>query len=292
VSQFQALQNPVVSTGGPSASGTGPCAHQFKGYVPNSGTYWFDLLDTTNANGQYDSDFAKAFHRYYTLCHVTTPGRYFIQVRASVPFSAAQQNNPTYLSKSETPPEDTSIGGQNRYSVRVANTGTNTVTPGSAAYAVTRLPVYTNTTGSFTPSFYLARMLPGGGTAGRILVLEFYDIGDVSGGTTTLTVQPPAGSSATCSQWTFNGNNANPPPSGSTISGCSMSGITPNNYPNGNNGVLVDVRIQVPGSYTCNVSDPNACWFKIQMSYTNGTQANDTTTWGASIGGDPVRLVK
>ena len=36
------------------------------------------------------------------------------------------------------------------------------------------------------------------------------------------------------------------------------------------------------------------CWFKIQMSYTGGaaSQANDTTTWDASIAGDPVRLVR
>ena len=71
-----------------------------------------------------------------------------------------------------------------------------------------------------------------------------------------------------------------------------MSGITSNTYPSGFQGVLVRVDIKVPGTYTCDVANPMGCWFRIQMSYTAGTQANDTTTWDATIGGDPVRLVK
>ena len=57
--------------------------------------------------------------------------------------------------------------------------------------------------------------------------------------------------------------------------------------------MLVDVKVNVPGNYTCGnspftgVNDPNACWFKIKMTYSTGAQANDTTTWSASIGGDP-----
>ncbi len=196
-------------------------------------------------------DFAKSFHRWYTLCHVTAPGRYFIQVRSNVPLSLAQRNNPSYLTR-QSPLPDTSIGGQNRYSVRVVNANSNTVTPNAQTYANTRLPIYTNTTSSSTPNFFLARLVPGGGSTGRILQLEFYDIGDV-GGTTTLTVKPPVeatGSPITCSQWIFN---AAPPtaPGGSTFSGCVLSGITSNNYPSGFNGVLVDVKVNVPGNYVC-----------------------------------------
>jgi hypothetical protein len=278
-SQFQATDpgNAVV------------CSKQFKGYVPDSDTYWFDLLDKSNAAGKYDDDFSKSFHRWYTLCHITAPGRYFIQVRSSVPFGS------TPLTKNEFPPENNSIGGQNRYSVRVVRTGTNTVVSGASTYAQQRLPIYTNTTSSSTPNFFLARLLPGGGTTGRILQLEFYDIGDVGNGTTTLIVRPPTdatGGAITCSQWTFNGATGNAAPTGSTFSGCTLSGITSANYPGGFNGVLVDVKVNVPGDYNCNVSDPNGCWFKVQMTYTSGAQANDTTTWSAQIGGDPVRLVK
>jgi hypothetical protein len=164
----------------------------------------------------------------------------------------------------------------------------------SSAYSVTRLPVYTNTVAGQTPTFYLARLLPGGGTTGRILNLEFYDIGDV-GGVTTLTILPPPdakGGAPVCSQWIFNGDVANAAPAGSSFGGCTLTGITPQSYPNGYDGVLVNVKVKVPGTYTCDVSSDNGCWFKILMAYSSGAQANDTTTWGASIGGDPVRLVK
>ncbi|MEY2420777.1 MAG: hypothetical protein QOI95_844 [Acidimicrobiaceae bacterium] len=295
-SQFQALQNPVVSTGNVNYT-NGPCAHQFKGYTPppSSPNYWFNLLDPTPGNVSYDSDFALSFHRWYTLCHVTVPGRYFVQVRSNVPegITVPQRNSVSALESTPSPPSST-IGGQNRYSVRVANTGTNVVTAGAATYANTRLPIYTNTTSSSTPNFFLARLLPGGGTTGRTLQLEFYDIGDV-GGTTQLEVKAPVdstGGAISCSQWTFNGSSANAAPSGSSFSGCVLSGITSANYPSGFNGILVNVKVNVPGTYGCNVGDPNGCWFKIQMTYSSGAQANDTTTWSASIGGDPVRLVK
>ncbi|MEY2451031.1 MAG: hypothetical protein QOD92_605 [Acidimicrobiaceae bacterium] len=298
-SLFQPLDpgNVVVSNGNVN-NGGGACAHQFLGYNPNSSSYWFNLLDPSNAAAQNDPDFALSFHRWYSLCHVDTAGRYFVQVRSNVPqqSTSATRNSASVLESAQTPPSNTSIGGQNRYSVRVVNTGTNNVTAGSATYAQTRLPIYTNTTSSSTPNFFLARLVPGGvgSSTGRTLNLEFYDIGDV-GGTTTLTVKPPTdatGSTISCSQWTFNGSSANAAPSGSSFSGCVLSGITSANYPGGFNGVLVNVKVNVPGDYNCTVADPNGCWFKIQMTYSSGAQANDTTTWSASIGGDPVRLIK
>ena len=62
----------------------------------------------------------------------------------------------------------------------------------------------------------------------------------------------------------------------------------------GNVGITNTTDISVSGNYNCNSASPSGCWFKIQMTYTGGaaTQANDTTTWDASIAGDPVRLVK
>jgi hypothetical protein len=299
VSQFQALANPVITNGGPG----GPCAHQFQGYNPpaSSPNYWAGLL--TPGSPSYDSDFAASFHRWYTVCRISNaaPGKYFIQVRSSVPFSAAQRNSIPYLTKAELPPEDINIGGQNRYSVRVVNHGTTTVTPNVQTYAETNLPVYTNTTGVSTPNFYLARLLPGGGTVGRTLRLTFYDIGDVGGGTTSVTVKPPAdivGPSPTCSWSALGPAGQTAMPSGGTIGGsgnCTVSGITSNSYSSGGfNGVMIFADIQVGPTYNCTSGSATGCWFKIQMSYTGGgaTQANDTTTWSADIKGDPVRLIK
>jgi hypothetical protein len=171
------------------------------------------------------------------------------------------------------------------------NGGTNTVVAGANTYADSHLPIYTNTVGGQSPNFWLARMLPGGGPSGRVLHLEFFDIGDVGGGTTTIDVTPPndPGFSVftpSCA-WTVNGG---APPG--TVNGCTISGITSQAYPNGYQGALVRADIKVPGSYTCDVVNPMGCWFRINMRYTSGTQADDTTTWDATIGGDPVRLVK
>ncbi|MEY2460918.1 MAG: hypothetical protein QOG30_2748 [Acidimicrobiaceae bacterium] len=297
-STIQGLQN-VPAGPGSSMGGVGPsgaiCAHQFDAFVPDSDHYWFDKLNSTAGNASYDADFAKSFHRWYTMCHVTTAGRYFIQVRSNVPYNFAQRETQSHL---ETPGHsNTSLSGQNRYSLRVVTPNTTAYSPNSSVYSVARLPVYTNTPAGFNPTFYLARLIPGGGSTGRILNLEFYDIGDVSG-TTSLTIKPPAdaspANSISCSQWVFNGNNANAPPSGTTFSadGCTLFGITGSDYPSGYNGVLVDVKVKVGPTYTCSVNVDTGCWFKIFMSYSSGAQANDTTTWAASIGGDPVRLVK
>ena len=302
-SMFQGLQNKVVSTGGPAVGGATACAHQFKGYDPNDpsvnnpGTYWFDLL---NPGPSQDPDFAASFHRWYTMCHITTPGRYFIQVRSNVPYSVADRNTVSVL-EAPHPNPDTSLAGQNRYSIRVVDSGPQTVTANAQAFALSRLPVYTNTKAGQNPTFYLARLVPGGGTTGRTLHLTFYDIGDVSG-ITQLDIIPPNDSpqkaNITCGNWVYNGDPANPTPSGVTPTGCRLSGITSANYPGGNNGALVDVNVKTPPDYTCGsglpvgVNDPNACWFTIKMTYASGSQANDTTTWAATIGGDPVRLVK
>lgn len=290
------ISHSVIQKGGPGPSGQ--CTKQFKGYNEN----FSDLLDPSPANpsGKYDADFAAAFHRWYTLCTVTglKEGKYFIQVRSAVPLQA----NPTdaNLTKPEVPtPEDPSIAGQNRYAIRVVNSGTSVLRTGVQVYASTHFPVYSNAgVNGVTPNFYLARLLPGGGPTGRVLQLRFFDIGDVgcvsgapSGcGVTTVSVTAPAemtlasGDSIRCS-WSSNGGGPLP---GGSVSGCRLSSITNAAF----NGRMVEVNIAVPGSYNCNYVDPAGCWFRLQMSYTPGTQANDTTTWDATVGGDPVRLIK
>jgi hypothetical protein len=285
---FQPLTNDVLPANGIPASGpgsSGSCTKQFKGY--NS-----DFYTLLSPGG--DSDFKAAFHRWYTLCHISgaTPGKYFVQVRSAVPFQATQSI--TNLTKSEDPPESPSLAGQNRYSLRVVNHNTTIYTPGVNIFAETHLPIYSNVLNNAnqTPQFYLARLLPGGGASGRILQLKFYDIGDVNGGTTTITVTPPSemgGTPPTCA-WTANGGGNFP--SDGNRSGCQVTGITQNDYPSGYNGTLIEANIKVYGDYTCATGSTLGCWFRIQMSYTNGAQANDTTTWDANIGGDPVRLIK
>ncbi|MEY2403279.1 MAG: hypothetical protein QOD38_830 [Acidimicrobiaceae bacterium] len=294
--QFQPLTNDVLPAGGIAGSGpgaSGSCTKQFKGY--NSDFY--TLLNPDPANPSFDPDFYASFHRWYTLCTITgaPPGRYFVQVRSNVPLQGTPSI--TNLTQPEDPPQDSDLAGQNRYSIRAVTSGTNSYATGVTVYAQEHLPIYSNVlnNASQTPQFYLARLVPGGGASGRILQLTFYDIGDVGGGTTTITVSPPndmSGSPPTCT-WTAN-NGAAMPTSGSIggPGGCTVSGITSTAYPTGFNGTLIRADIKVFGDYNCTTADPFGCWFRIQMSYTSGAQANDTTTWDANIGGDPVRLVK
>jgi hypothetical protein len=285
---FQPLTNDVLPAG--TFGGTGPgdggsCTKQFQGY---NNVDFYTLLQGGNPAAD---DFKASFHRWYTLCHISgaKPGKYFIQVRSSLPL----QSPPT-ISNLESNASDANAAGQNRYSIRAVNHNTTNYTPSVNVFAETHLPIYSNVlnNASQTPQFYLARLLPGGGASGRILQLTFYDIGDVGGGTTTITISPPADMSGTTPQCVWTANSGKAMPTSGSVNGCSVSGITSSTYPTGFNGTLVQANIKVFGDYNCATGNTLGCWFRIQMSYTAGTQANDTTTWDANIGGDPVRLVK
>jgi hypothetical protein len=148
-------------------------------------------------------------------------------------------------------------------------------------FANGKLPIYVNAGSSSTPSFYLARILPT--AAGRNLHLEFFDIGDVGSGTVDLTVLPPAEYAASFSGCTFKRDNAAAISSGI----CKFTGLS-----SAYNGRLVTIDIPVPSGYTCTVASSTGCWVKIQMAFSASATPSDTTTWSASIDGDPVRLVQ
>ena len=73
---------------------------------------------------------------------------------------------------------------------------------------------------------------------------------------------------------------------GVTVSNCTVSGVTSANY----NGHIIQVTMSMPATYTCASTDPNGCWFKININYHGSPQ--DTTTWSANVIGDPVHLIK
>jgi hypothetical protein len=52
------------------------------------------------------------------------------------------------------------------------------------------------------------------------------------------------------------------------------------------------VRIPIPGNYNCDVADPEGCWTKVRVEAVGATSAADTTTWSASMTGDPIRLIR
>ena len=152
---------------------------------------------------------------------------------------------------------------------------------GVKLFASGKLPIYVNAGTNTTPTFYLARITPG--AASRTLRLEFYDIGDVGGsGSVNLQIVPPSDSGlGNFSNCVFQRDGS----SATTSSTCTFNGMTSANY----NGRMVSVSIPIPANYTCDID--TGCWLRVRLSFNNATPT-DTTTWSASIDGDPVRLIE
>jgi Flp pilus assembly protein TadG len=176
--------------------------------------------------------------------------------------------------------------GANRYSLQ-ATTASGTQ---PLLYADGYMTLYANAPAA-NATFHLARVFPG--ASGRRLLLKFYDMGDAAAAG-TITVLPPAeyGGSFSGCQYTPPPGFSTPDSEGlwgslqSTGSGCSVSGISSANW----NGQWSSWRIPIPDDYTCNFNDPTGCWVRINFQFPSGTQ--DTTSWEASLEGNPVHLVE
>src|SRR5262249_37744280 len=123
-------------------------------------------------------------------------------------------------------------------------------------------------------------------------VVNFFDTGDADK-PGTLSVLPPPDSNQT----TFAGCQYTPPPGNSTgppwgtysntQPNCSQAGISSsNNY----QGQSESRKVPIPGNYTCNVSSSSGCWVRLELAFPSGVA--DTTTWTATLAGNPVRLVQ
>ncbi|MGQ0824767.1 MAG: TadE/TadG family type IV pilus assembly protein [Actinomycetota bacterium] len=169
--------------------------------------------------------------------------------------------------------------------------------------AVDRMGVFTNDDDA-VGTFYLARVIPSSVT--RTLRVQLFDVGDCSGcggleSTITVKTDPSttiAGMSCEIttdtaitagpqdSPWKVNAPAWGPlgPPGG-----CSSLVSRPSH-----NGQWITFDVTIPGGalHTCDVALPKSCWLQIEMS-TPGfpAKATDTSTWTASFGGLPVRII-
>ena len=278
---FSSLDNPVLCT---------------KRFVDRNGDV--NGLDTMLRDSTVLSPeglrFRDFFRQWADLCTVSNPqvGQYLIQVRSNASVSDPLAYDPSVAT-----------GGHNRLSLRAgfgnapAPASVNSANVGF--FANGRLPIYVNQNdGSTTTNFYLARITPL--NANRTLELNFFDIGDVSNGTVTLSIVPPA--EATIDP---NPNDATPgtpltsfagcqfTPRGSpteNLTSCSRSGMSSGT---GFQGRIVRVLVPIPAGYTCNAASFSAgCWIRVRLSFTGGALPSDTTTWSANMLGDPVRLIE
>lgn len=249
-----------------------------------------------SGNSAYNAELARVFHQWFSICSFKPDraGDYFLQVRSNVAlpsqafaYSAnnAQQNfiyknNPAAILAT---PTLTTGAGANAFSLRAVTSSDSTRTKVSVS-SWERMPLLQIAPG--TASFNLVRALPN--AKGQYVAFEFFDAAD--GSTGTVKVLPPGDATGDIASSSGvpgcrAGLNDAAPATYATLSGCSYAvdgRVT--------DGQVVHMVIPIPNNYSCDNSDLRGCWFRVEMNY--GGSVTDLTTWSATIGGDPVRLIR
>lgn len=278
--------NPIASCDGSQVAvgGSTTPASRFRPYgeSPNTSETPANLPTQLATSGSYAS---RVYHRYVRVCAVRL---------SSIGITSAGEYD---LSFNTDVVQNTSRTGHNRYAIRagLADSATATSANGSqvSVFANGPMPLYQNVAGS-TAAFYLARVLPG--SANRILNVEFFDVGD-GGGTGSITIVPPADSNV--------GANFSSPVCTATSSAtsqptvntgtCTLTGVSSGST---YQAQRVQMRVPIPNNYTCGHLDgagnrvigATECWVRVRFNWSQDIA--DTTTWRATILGDPVRLTE
>ncbi len=208
--------------------------------------------------------FAESWRRWYTMCEIPTgsvvAGEYLVQM----------------VTGGDT--------GHNRLSLRAGRVTSGAFSgTGVTVEARGRLPISALGTDSNT-TFSIARVLPGG--QNRELEIELYDMGDAENAG-TLRVLPPTDSTMTgfgdCSFERSDGAVL----AGASPSTCTLTGVSRSA---GFNGRAIIAKVPIPDSYDCDEGSATGCWVRVQAVFSGGV--TDTTTWSATMNGDPVRLIE
>jgi Flp pilus assembly protein TadG len=234
----------------------GTCTQTFAGYNGDLSL----ALDKTNAAYTSRPDVAANFRQWKTLCTIAPakPGTYLVQVNTNGEGSDA-------------------ASGHNRFSLR-AYGGSSAENDSLAVAGYDKMAMYGNTPNG-TTKFFLARVPSG--AKGQTFNVNLFDIGDGAVSGSTVTVLPPTETvPATFSNCTGVGvqNGA--------LSNCQI------NVDSSYNGKWQTISVPIPSTYSCTDASTTGCWLRLQFFYGTGSTPNDTTSWTASIVGDPVRLVQ
>ena len=161
--------------------------------------------------------------------------------------------------------------GRNKYSVRVGTSG-----PKPYIYGLGDIGIYANPEEGGSTEFYLAEVEEK--HAGKNLIIELWDPGDITGGNNSdhVIVYDGFGSVPECTWSATNGDSGALGPCIVTTGGKVF------------NGHLVTMVVPIPQDYTCS---GDTCWFKIKYNYPAGS-VHDSTTWAAYIEGNPIKLVQ
>jgi hypothetical protein len=167
--------------------------------------------------------------------------------------------------------------GQNNYALRAFSSTDATAKDAISVSAYNNMTIYANLPAAAT-NFHLARVPTS--AAGQVLNVGLYDVGDAATSGTVKVVAPPD-SGATFSNCTGIG------PVAGALPACQ---ITTNSTTF--QGKWETIGVPIPTTYACDDADNNACWVLLTFNYSAGGNVYDTTSWTASIEGDPVRLVE
>jgi hypothetical protein len=230
------------------------CTQTFAGYSGDLSV----ALDKTQAG--FQPDVAASFRRWRPLCTISNavPGTYMIQVKTNGVGNDA-------------------ASGHNRFSLRAF--GASSADDDAISVAgYNKMAMYANTP-SGTSRFFLARVPSG--AHGQLFNVRLYDIGDGAVSGSTVTVLPPAETPGTFANCKGAGTVTS-----AALSNCRIS--VSSSY----NAKWQTISVPIPVGYTCNDASPAGCWVRLEFYYGAGSSPADTTSWTASIEGDPVRLVE
>ncbi len=269
------LRAPVLST----------CVKQYPGFKG------VDLTRALNASDPYyrqspagfaaDQPYiAQYFRRWSSVCTILNPqiGDYYLQVRTNVvPGSAT-------ATRMASPAEDPAATGtgHNRFSMRVLTSDPTSV----ATAALERMPIYANLQGG-TTQFYIARV--GTASAGATLTIDFFDTGDASDVGSISIVRPTDATGDAIVNCRAVGEVVGNRTTPTVLPTCTLSNVQSGN---GYNGKLQRLEVPIPDNYACQDSALSGCWFRVNFTYAASALVQDTTTWSASLDGDPVRLIQ
>jgi hypothetical protein len=86
---------------------------------------------------------------------------------------------------------------------------------------------------------------------------------------------------------------------GGTFSGCLGAGVKSGALSNcqisvssSYNAQWEAISVPIPANYSCSDTANTGCWVRLEFYYGPGSNPMDTTSWTASVEGDPVRLVE
>ncbi len=166
--------------------------------------------------------------------------------------------------------------GHNRFSLRAY--GTSSAENDAIAVAgYTKMAMYANTPNG-TTTFFLAKVPTG--ARGQLFNVSLWDVGDGAKNGSTITVLPPSETGGTFSDCTGAGVQIGP------LNDCQI------NVSSSFNARWQTIAVPIPAGYSCTDASPTGCWVRLAFYYGSGSQPMDTTSWTASVIGDPVRLVE